>query len=113
MDKEKFVQRVNVMLYETCGCNNDESVEVLEECLKRVKANKGLKKYDERVKPMKRQAIQVSIKELEDIIKCFKKERFELKKETGIVYSNDKKFQVNIINKEPKCSDTWEFELSS
>jgi len=59
---------------------------------------------------MKRQAMQVSIKELEDMIKTLKKERLELKRETGIVYPNDKKFQINIINKEPKCSDTWEFE---
>ena len=59
---------------------------------------------------MKRQAMQVSIKELENMIKTLKKERLELKRETGIVYPNDKKFQINIINKEPKCSDTWEFE---
>ncbi len=37
IDKEKFVQRVNVMLYDTCGCNKEESIEVLEECLKQVK----------------------------------------------------------------------------
>jgi len=44
MDKEKFVQRVNVMLYETCGCNKEESIEVLEECLKRIKACKDFPK---------------------------------------------------------------------
>lgn len=44
MDKEKFVQRVNIMLYEICGCNKEESIEVLEECLKRVKACKDLPK---------------------------------------------------------------------
>ena len=59
---------------------------------------------------MKRQAIQVSINELEDLIKALQKEKLELNKETRIKYSNDKKFQVNIINKRPRCSDTWEFE---
>ncbi len=54
--------------------------------------------------------MQVSIKELEDTIKCLKKEKLEIKRKTGIEYPKDKKFQVNIINKEPKCSDTWEFE---
>ena len=44
MDKEKFVQRVNIMLYETCGCNKEESIEVLEECLKRVKVCKDFPK---------------------------------------------------------------------
>jgi hypothetical protein len=38
MDKEKFVQRVNNMLYETCACNKEEAIEVLKECLKQIKA---------------------------------------------------------------------------
>ncbi len=37
MDKEKFVQRVNNMLYETCGCNKEEAIEVLQECLSQIK----------------------------------------------------------------------------
>ncbi|MBW2965655.1 hypothetical protein KY342_00965 [Candidatus Woesearchaeota archaeon] len=40
MDKEKFVERINVILYETCGCNKKEAIEVLEECLKQTKACK-------------------------------------------------------------------------
>ena len=48
MDKEKFVQRVNIMLYETCGCNKEESIEVLEECLKRAKAERKELKADKR-----------------------------------------------------------------
>ena len=42
MDKEKFVQRVNIMLYETCGCNKEEVIGVLEECLKRAKVRDDL-----------------------------------------------------------------------
>ena len=50
MDKEKFVQRVNIMRYETCGCNKEEVIEVLEECLKRAKSRKGSqKKYQEKI----------------------------------------------------------------
>ena len=44
MDKEKFVQRVNMMLYETCGCNKEEAIEVLKECLKMAKAQKDFQK---------------------------------------------------------------------
>lgn len=44
MDKEKFVERVNIMLYEICGCNKEESIEVLEECLKRIKDCKDFPK---------------------------------------------------------------------
>ena len=44
MDKEKFVQRVNIMLYETCGCNKEEAIEVLKECLKMAKAQKYFQK---------------------------------------------------------------------
>jgi hypothetical protein len=42
MDKEKFVQRINIMLYETCGCNKEEAIEVLKECLKRAKAREDI-----------------------------------------------------------------------
>ncbi len=44
MDKEKFVERVNIMLYEICGCNKEESIEVLEECLRMVKTCKNFPK---------------------------------------------------------------------
>ena len=44
MDKEKFVQRVNIMIYETCGSNKEEAIEVLEECLKRAKAREDIPK---------------------------------------------------------------------
>lgn len=45
MDKEKFVQRIANMLYGICGCNKEESVEVLEEALKQAKTGKLLKDY--------------------------------------------------------------------
>ncbi|MBI2660563.1 hypothetical protein HYX07_05360 [Candidatus Woesearchaeota archaeon] len=49
MDKEKFVQRVNIMLYETCGCNKEEAIKVLKECLKMAKAQKDFQKtYQEK-----------------------------------------------------------------
>ena len=48
MDKEKFVQRVNIMLYETCGCNKEEAIEVLKECLKRANAECKELKADKR-----------------------------------------------------------------
>ena len=34
MDKEKFVQRIENMLYVVCGCNKKEAKEVLNECLR-------------------------------------------------------------------------------
>jgi len=34
---EKFIERVEQMLYFTCGCDTKRAKEVLEECLKRNK----------------------------------------------------------------------------
>lgn len=42
MDKQKFVGRVNNMIYSICGCNLKEGIEVLEECLK---LSKNCKKF--------------------------------------------------------------------
>ena len=56
---------------------------------------------------MNRQAITVSIEDLEKQIKILKKEAKRWKYITGIKH---KKWQLNIINKKPECSDTWEFE---
>ena len=49
MDKEKFIQRVNNMLFEICGCNKEESIEVLEECLKQIKQCKDFPKVRSRM----------------------------------------------------------------
>lgn len=37
MDTEKFVGRVEVMLFETCGCNAIQAEIILKECLKRLR----------------------------------------------------------------------------
>ena len=57
-----------------------------------------------------RQGMHVSIKELKDLIKEREKENKELEKQFGIKMRSNKKFMINIINKTPKCSDTWEIE---
>jgi hypothetical protein len=38
MDKETNIQRVENMLYNTCGCSPEEAVEILNECLKNARA---------------------------------------------------------------------------
>ena len=55
---------------------------------------------------MKRQAMTVSIKQLVNLVK----ELTEENEWDGCGASVTQKFQINIINKTPKCSDTWEFE---
>lgn len=57
-----------------------------------------------------RQGMHVSIKELKDLIKELEKENKELKKQFRIKMRLDKRFMINIINKTPECSDTWEIE---
>lgn len=49
MDKEKFVRRVENMIYYICGCDYNEAKEVLEECLRRNK-----QKIDEKDKRIER-----------------------------------------------------------
>ncbi|OGJ19829.1 hypothetical protein A3K73_05855 [Candidatus Pacearchaeota archaeon RBG_13_36_9] len=39
MDEEKFIQRVEMMLYDTCGCSFEEGIIILEKCLERAKRN--------------------------------------------------------------------------
>lgn len=57
---------------------------------------------------MKRQGMVVTLNQLHKLIKELEKE-FEW--EGGIqVTDDDRKFQINIINKTPECSDTWEIE---
>lgn len=50
MDKEKFIQRIAHMLYGICGCNKEESVEVLEETLRLAKNGKLFRGYKELAK---------------------------------------------------------------
>ena len=63
------------------------------------------------MKKMLRQGLGVSIEELEQLTKELKKERREVEIELGIKKGRSgSKFQINIINKQPECSDTWEIE---
>lgn len=50
---------------------------------------------------IKRQGLNVSIRELNKLIKEFEVEDF---------FNEDTKILIPIINKTPQCSDTWELE---
>jgi len=39
MDEEKFIERIEMMLYDTCGCMNEEAKIILKKCLERAKRN--------------------------------------------------------------------------
>lgn len=56
---------------------------------------------------MLRQAISVSVNELRKIADELEQED---KNSEFPINDNDKRWSVVIINKQPKCSDTWEFE---
>ena len=59
-----------------------------------------------------RQGLSISLSELYELKTELIKDQLELQKELGkegyIDYNQ--KFLINIINKQPKCSDTWEIE---
>ena len=59
-----------------------------------------------------RQGLSISLSELDELKTELIKDQLELQKELGkegyIDYNQ--KFLINIINKQPKCSDTWEIE---
>ena len=60
---------------------------------------------------MDRQGLIVTIKELEELIITLKSERKIIAEELDYPEEDiDNKHQINIINKTPKCSDTWEIE---
>lgn len=59
---------------------------------------------------MARQAIQVSIKKLEDLAKELREESHQHSNEFGVDFSLDHLWMIPIVNKQPECSDTWEFE---
>ena len=60
---------------------------------------------------MKRQAIIVTVKELKQLIRDITEQQKSLNKMLKIPGHNEStKFQINIINKTPECSDTWEIE---
>ena len=57
---------------------------------------------------MLRQAIQITPDELFKLADDLIEQAIELN--IPVKIARTKKFQVNIINKSPKCSDTWELE---
>jgi len=59
-----------------------------------------------------RQAIRVSIEDLEKQIRELKIEQSKEMKRLGLYCTIDKKQKwiIPIINKQPECSDTWEIE---
>lgn len=61
---------------------------------------------------MKTQALITTINELNNIIdELWGEADFNFKKNPEMLPQFErKKFQLNIINKTPECSDTWEFE---
>jgi len=59
----------------------------------------------------KRQAMSISISDLLKLKNELLNQEIELANELGEYYVDlNKKYSVSIINKEPKCSDTWELE---
>lgn len=57
---------------------------------------------------MKRQGLQVTVRQLNNIIEELEKENTEWNGCVG-AFDDDKTFQINIINKKG-LSDTWEIE---
>ena len=57
---------------------------------------------------MKRQGLITSIKQLRKVANELEKDSLEHKEKFGVELVSD--FQINIINKTPGCSDTWEIE---
>ena len=63
-------------------------------------------------KKVLRQGLQVSVKELKELTDELLEEALEAYAEIGIAHPKilEKKWLISIINKQPKCSDTWEIE---
>ena len=60
---------------------------------------------------MKRQAITVTIKQLEELVYELESQCRQQNLELDVVaHDKETKFQLNIINKTPEQCDTWEFE---
>ena len=62
---------------------------------------------------MKRQGLIVTLGQLTKLKKDLLEQEKEFQKDLGIKNTPvdyGKEFQINIINKTPKCSDTWEIE---
>ncbi len=61
---------------------------------------------------MKRQGMNVSVNELRELADELERETREFNVELmgDDTIGFDRKWSITIINKEPKCSDTWEIE---
>lgn len=63
---------------------------------------------------MKRQGLRVTISELKKLTSSLREQQRELQKKLGLKnymkVNKNTKFLVGIINKTPKCCDTWEIE---
>lgn len=59
-----------------------------------------------------KQGLKVSIEELEDLISDLESQtrNFNLELDPEDTIGFGKRWLVNIINKKPECSDTWELE---
>ena len=60
---------------------------------------------------MERQGLRITIAELQDLIINLSKQLTDLKCLQSNGYGSIK-WQINIVNPEPKCSDTWRLEDS-
>lgn len=58
---------------------------------------------------MKRQGLTITTGQLHRIIENLEEEHTKWEGNSGY-FSEEQKFQINIINKTPECSDTWEIE---
>jgi len=61
---------------------------------------------------IQRQGLNLSVNELRKLADDLERQtrQFNLELDVDKVVDFDKKWLVNIINKTPKCSDTWEIE---
>ncbi len=58
---------------------------------------------------MKRQGLTITTGHIHRIIEELEEEHTKWEGNSGH-FSEEQKFQINIINKTPECSDTWEIE---
>lgn len=64
---------------------------------------------------MKRQAMEITLNQLTNLKMKLINQQQEMNKELNLENPHyvdyNQKFQINIINKTPECSDTWELEI--
>ena len=64
---------------------------------------------------MKRQAMEITLNQLTNLKMKLINQQQEMNKELNLENPHyvdyNQKFQINIINKTPECSDTWKVEI--